>query len=75
YAFSSLTQNEFSNMVFTCAEGTQCYQNGAEVIDAYGVGRFTTWQNILFLLMLALVDMVVGYSVLRWKAKPKSIWL
>ncbi|KAJ2742906.1 hypothetical protein GGI20_004147 [Coemansia sp. BCRC 34301] len=75
YGFSSLVQNEFSNMVFTCTEGTQCYQTGADVVNAYGVGRFTTWQNILFLLMLALVDMVAGYSVLRFKAKPKYIWL
>ncbi|KAJ2425157.1 hypothetical protein GGF41_002527, partial [Coemansia sp. RSA 2531] len=75
YGFSSLTQNEFSDMVFTCAQGTQCYQTGAEVIKAYDVARFTTWQNILFLLMLALVDMMAGYAVLRWKAKPKSIWL
>ncbi|KAJ2754005.1 hypothetical protein GGH94_004436 [Coemansia aciculifera] len=75
YGFSSLTQNEFSGMVFTCAQGTQCYQTGAEVIKAYDVARFTTWQNILFLLMLALIDMMAGYAVLRWKAKPKSIWL
>ncbi|KAJ2696459.1 hypothetical protein H4218_004595 [Coemansia sp. IMI 209128] len=75
YGFSSLTQNEFRGMTFTCSQGTQCYQTGADVVNAYGVGRFTTWQNILFLLMLAFVDMVAGYAVLRWKAKPKSIWL
>ncbi|KAJ2488186.1 hypothetical protein IWW37_004967 [Coemansia sp. RSA 2050] len=75
YGFSSLTQNEFRGMTFTCSQGTQCYQTGAEVVNAYGVGRFTTWQNILFLLMLAFIDMAAGYAVLRWKAKPKSIWL
>ncbi|KAJ2893405.1 hypothetical protein GGI21_005431 [Coemansia aciculifera] len=75
YAFSSLTQNEFRHLEFNCSSGMQCYQTGADVIDAYGVGRFTTWQNILFLLMLAFVYMTAGYSVLRWKAKPKSIWL
>ncbi|KAJ2784549.1 hypothetical protein GGI15_002227 [Coemansia interrupta] len=75
YAFSSFSQNEFRGMEFICAAGEQCYNTGAQVIDAYSVGRFTVWQNILLLLMLAFVDIIVGYSLLRWTAKPRSIWL
>ncbi|KAJ2720328.1 hypothetical protein GGI07_004667 [Coemansia sp. Benny D115] len=75
YAFSSFSQNELSGMTFNCQPNTQCFSTGAQVIDSYGVGRFTIWQNILLLLMLAAVDIVVGYSLLRWTAKPKYIWL
>ncbi|KAJ1862313.1 hypothetical protein LPJ73_000787, partial [Coemansia sp. RSA 2703] len=75
YAFSSFSQNEFRGMEFVCAAGQQCYSTGAQVIDAYSVGRFTVWQNILLLLMLAFADILVGYSLLRWTAKPRSIWL
>ncbi|KAJ2888988.1 hypothetical protein FB639_000236 [Coemansia asiatica] len=75
YAFSSLTQNEFRGLEFVCKAGTQCYTTGAQVIEAYSVGRFTVWQNILLLLMLAFANIIVGYSLLRWTAKPRSIWL
>ncbi|KAJ2450337.1 hypothetical protein EV183_004359 [Coemansia sp. RSA 2336] len=75
YGFSSLVQNEFNGLEFSCNPGEQCYQNGQQVIDAYGVGRFTIWQNILLLLMLGAVDAIVGYVFLRWVAKPKTIWL
>ncbi|KAJ2557725.1 hypothetical protein EV175_001168 [Coemansia sp. RSA 1933] len=75
YAFAAFTQNEFSGLVFNCQAGEQCYSTGEQVIEAYAVGRFTIWQNALMLLMLAAVDMVVGYAALRWKAKPKYIWV
>ncbi|KAJ1662301.1 hypothetical protein IW140_005993 [Coemansia sp. RSA 1813] len=75
YAFAALVQNEFRGLVFDCQAGEQCYSDGQAVIDSYAVGRFTVWQNVLMLLMLAAVDMVVGYIALRWKAKPKYIWL
>ncbi|KAI9503814.1 hypothetical protein GGI25_005786 [Coemansia spiralis] len=75
YTFAAFAQNEFSGLTFSCDNNMQCYQNGADVIDAYALGRFTIWQNILLILMLAVVDIVAGYAFLRWKAKPKHIWL
>ncbi|KAJ2655410.1 hypothetical protein IWW48_005550 [Coemansia sp. RSA 1200] len=75
YAFSALVQNEFSGLEFECQPGVQCYNDGQAVIDGYSVGRFTIWQNVLFLLMLAFVDLVAGYLFLRWVAKPKTIWV
>ncbi|KAJ1808844.1 hypothetical protein LPJ56_003918 [Coemansia sp. RSA 2599] len=75
YAFSAFAQNELKGMEFICEAGSQCYSTGAQVIDAYNIGRFTVWQNILLLLMLAFVNIIVGYSLLRWTAKPKAIWI
>ncbi|KAJ1889720.1 hypothetical protein LPJ66_007882, partial [Kickxella alabastrina] len=75
YAFSAFAQNELRGMEFVCQAGVQCYENGTQVIESYGFGRFTIWQNILLLLMLATADIILGYSLLRWAAKPRSIWL
>ncbi|KAJ1720063.1 hypothetical protein LPJ53_005263 [Coemansia erecta] len=75
YAFSSFVQNEFKPLVFSCEEGMQCYSTGMQVIQAYGAGRFTIWQDILLMLMLVFVNVVAGYALLRWTAKPKYIWL
>ncbi|KAJ1890009.1 hypothetical protein LPJ66_007720 [Kickxella alabastrina] len=73
YAFSSFAQNELRSMEFVCQAGVQCYENGTQVIESYGLGRFTIWQNILLLLMLATADIILGYSLLRWTAKPRGI--
>ncbi|KAJ2776659.1 hypothetical protein GGI15_004783 [Coemansia interrupta] len=75
YGFSSFVQNEFKPLVFSCEEGVQCYSTGMQVIQAYGAGRFTIWQDILLMLMLVFVNVVAGYALLRWTAKPKYIWL
>ncbi|KAJ2856453.1 hypothetical protein J3B02_001596 [Coemansia erecta] len=65
YAFSSLTQNEFRGLEFVCKAGTQCYTTGAQVIEAYSVGRFTVWQNILLLLMLAFANIILRLETIR----------
>ncbi|KAJ2155977.1 hypothetical protein GGF46_005490 [Coemansia sp. RSA 552] len=75
YGFASMAQNELYGMVFDCKEGEQCYSTGEDVIAAYALGRFTVWQNILLLLMLAAVWAIAGYTFLRWVAKPRYIWL
>ncbi|KAJ2380028.1 hypothetical protein GGI05_006441 [Coemansia sp. RSA 2603] len=75
YAFSALVQNEFKPLAFSCEKGVQCYSTGMQVIQAYGAGRFTIWQDILLMIMLAFVDILAGYALLRWTAKPKYIWL
>ncbi|KAJ2614373.1 hypothetical protein H4S08_001736 [Coemansia sp. RSA 1365] len=75
YGFSSLALNELRGLTFDCDSGQQCYRTGEEVIEAYSVGRFTIWQNILLLLMLGAFDAILGYICLRWVAKPRYIWL
>ncbi|KAI8319147.1 hypothetical protein GQ54DRAFT_293323 [Martensiomyces pterosporus] len=75
YAFSAFAQNEFSGMTFSCLAGTQCYSTGEQVLQTYSLLRFTIYQDVLFLLLLGAVDYAIGYAFLRWKAKPKYIWL
>ncbi|KAJ2080618.1 hypothetical protein H4R24_002939 [Coemansia sp. RSA 988] len=75
YAYAALIQNEFAGMTFECDSGGQCYENGEQVIDTYSMGRFSIWANALFLLLIAAVYFFGGYAMLRWKIKPKYIWV
>ncbi|KAJ2155976.1 hypothetical protein GGF46_005489 [Coemansia sp. RSA 552] len=75
YAYAALVQNEFDGMDFECSVGSQCYTDGQQVIDTYSMGRFSVGGNILFLLLIAAVYFVAGYAMLRWKIKPKYIWV
>ncbi|KAJ2720327.1 hypothetical protein GGI07_004666 [Coemansia sp. Benny D115] len=75
YAFSAFIQNEFSGLELTCDAMSQCYQNGEQVIVLYGMGHFSIAQTIMLLLLIGAVFYVAGYVLLRWKAKPKYIWV
>ncbi|KAJ2807961.1 hypothetical protein H4R20_001062 [Coemansia guatemalensis] len=75
YAYAALIRNEFAGMTFDCSSGGQCYENGEQVIETYSMGRFSIWANTLFLLLIAAVYFVGGYAMLRWKIKPKYIWV
>ncbi|KAJ2336082.1 hypothetical protein GGI00_001032 [Coemansia sp. RSA 2681] len=75
YAYAAFVLNEFNDLNFTCTPGAVCYMNGKEVIDAYGMGRFTIGQDITMLLVIAAVFYLTGYVLLRWRAKPKFMWI
>ncbi|KAJ1762156.1 hypothetical protein GGH19_003688 [Coemansia sp. RSA 1807] len=75
YAYAALIQNEFSGMTFECQPGSQCYSTGEQVIETYSMGRFSIGENVLFQVLLAGVFFAGGYAMLRWKIKPKYIWI
>ncbi|KAJ2614374.1 hypothetical protein H4S08_001737 [Coemansia sp. RSA 1365] len=75
YAYAALIRNEFTGMSFECNSGEQCYDNGEQVVATYSMGHFSIWANALFLLLIATVYFVGGYAMLRWKIKPKYIWV
>ncbi|KAJ2008791.1 hypothetical protein GGI04_000985 [Coemansia thaxteri] len=75
YAYAAFVQNEFSDLQFDCIPGSMCFLNGWQVIQAYGMGRFAIWQNAMMLLVIAAIFYVAGYALLRWRAKPKYIWV
>ncbi|KAJ2781472.1 hypothetical protein H4R18_002846 [Coemansia javaensis] len=75
FAFSALLQNELRGMAFECDTAVQCYRTGDQVIKVYSVGRFSIWGNALFLIMHAVAYFVAGYVLLRWKIKPRYIWI
>ncbi|KAJ1748521.1 hypothetical protein LPJ79_004442 [Coemansia sp. RSA 1821] len=75
YAYAALIQNEFRGMEFECQPGSQCYSNGDQVIETYAMGRFSIGENVAFQILLAAVFFAAGYAMLRWKIKPKYIWI
>ncbi|KAJ2450336.1 hypothetical protein EV183_004358 [Coemansia sp. RSA 2336] len=75
YAYAALIQNEFRGMEFECQPGSQCYSNGEQVIETYAMGRFSIGENVAFQILLAAVFFAAGYAMLRWKIKPKYIWI
>ncbi|KAJ2042663.1 hypothetical protein IW146_004349 [Coemansia sp. RSA 922] len=75
YAYAAFVLNEFSDLQFTCTPGAVCYLDGKQVIEAYGMGRFTVGQDIAMLLVIAMTFYLAGYALLRWRAKPKFTWI
>ncbi|KAJ2716673.1 hypothetical protein H4R19_000508 [Coemansia spiralis] len=75
FGYSALLQNELHGMSFECTTLGQCYTSGEQVLAAYAMGRFSIGANVLFLLLIATVYYALGYVFLRWKAKPKCIWI
>ncbi|KAJ2742905.1 hypothetical protein GGI20_004146 [Coemansia sp. BCRC 34301] len=75
YAYAAFVLNEFSGLEFICTPGAVCYLDGETVIEAYGMDRFTVWQDMAMLLVIAAVFYVTGYALLRWRAKPKFAWV
>ncbi|KAJ1944949.1 hypothetical protein FBU59_002455 [Linderina macrospora] len=75
HTFAALAQNELGGLTFTCPPGTQCYATGEQVLMSYSLMRFNVWQSVLFMIMLGAVNYAIGYVFLRWKAKPKYLWL
>ncbi|KAJ2312784.1 hypothetical protein IWW52_001507 [Coemansia sp. RSA 2704] len=75
YSFSAMSQNELHGMEFSCSTGVQCFDKGEQVLAYYSLDRFAIWQNILFLLLVGAVFYAGGYAFLRWRAKPRYIWL
>ncbi|KAJ1721924.1 hypothetical protein LPJ53_003613 [Coemansia erecta] len=76
YAYSGFVQNEFGGLEFECdTSSTLCYRTGEEVIATYGLDEFTIWLCIVLNLVLGVGLYIAAYCLLRWKAKPRYLWI
>ncbi|KAJ2071998.1 hypothetical protein GGH13_002985 [Coemansia sp. S155-1] len=76
YAYSGFVQNEFDGLEFTCTEGAAiCYKTGQDVLNTYGLNELPIWQCILLNVVLGIAFYALAYCLLRWKAKPRYLWL
>ncbi|KAJ1671901.1 hypothetical protein GGF38_000452, partial [Coemansia sp. RSA 25] len=76
YAYSAFVQNEFDGLEFTCSPGTAiCYQTGEDVLNTYGLNELPIWECILLNVALGVAFYALAYCLLRWKAKPRYLWL
>ncbi|KAJ2817214.1 hypothetical protein GGI24_005473 [Coemansia furcata] len=76
YAYSGFVQNEFDGLEFTCApDAAICYQTGQDVLNTYGLNELPIWECILLNVVLGIAFYALAYCLLRWKAKPRYLWL
>ncbi|KAJ1961271.1 hypothetical protein GGI12_003344, partial [Dipsacomyces acuminosporus] len=76
YAYAAFMQNEFSGLKFSCdGSSAVCYRTGEEVIHTYGLNQIPIWQCIVINIALAIGFYIVAYCLLRWKAKPRYLWI
>ncbi|KAJ1823779.1 hypothetical protein LPJ60_001284 [Coemansia sp. RSA 2675] len=76
YAYSGFVQNEFEGLEFTCTPGAAiCYKTGQDVLNTYGLDELPIWQCILLNVVLGIAFYALAYCLLRWKAKPRYLWL
>ncbi|KAJ1948485.1 hypothetical protein EC988_005156 [Linderina pennispora] len=76
YSYSAFVQNEFSGLTFNCKEDSvSCYRTGEEVIAGYSLGNETIAECIVINLALAVGMYAASYMLLRWKIKPRYLFV
>ncbi|KAJ1723199.1 hypothetical protein LPJ53_002461 [Coemansia erecta] len=76
YSYAAFMQNEFGGLEFTCDEGSSsCYRTGEDVIKMYGLDAQAIWLCIILNLVLGIGNYIIAYSLTRWLAKPRYLWI
>ncbi|KAI9502121.1 P-loop containing nucleoside triphosphate hydrolase protein [Coemansia spiralis] len=76
YAYEGMVRTEFDSLELHCkANNGLCMARGEDVISLYKLNQFTTGQCALIVICMAIGYNILGYMSLRWKAKPKYLWI
>ncbi|KAJ1653518.1 hypothetical protein IWQ61_006374 [Dispira simplex] len=77
YIYNALAKNEMTGLVFTCDGGDQsgCLANGEDVLRRFSIDSFSIGASVAYLVALIAAYHVITYASLRWKAKPRFIWI
>ncbi|KAJ1961092.1 hypothetical protein GGI12_003436 [Dipsacomyces acuminosporus] len=76
YIYEGMVQTEFSGLKMHCGKSTAiCMPTGDVVIKLYKLDQFTVGQCALISICMAVVYNIIAYISLRWKAKPKYLWI
>ncbi|KAJ1991185.1 hypothetical protein H4R33_001471 [Dimargaris cristalligena] len=80
YTYHALSHNEFDGLTFSCGNSlteqtTGCVATGADALQRYGLDSFSIGMCIGLICALAVAFHVCIYASLRWKAKPRYIWV
>ncbi|KAJ1974653.1 hypothetical protein H4R33_006778 [Dimargaris cristalligena] len=80
YTYHALSHNEFNGLTFSCGNSlteqtTGCVATGADALQRYGLDSFSIGMCIGLICALAVAFHVCIYASLRWKAKPRYIWV
>lgn len=76
YEYSGFMQNEFGGLRFTCdSSDTRCFQTGQDVLNAYGLNEVPIWLCVVANLAMGIGFYLIAYCLLRWRAKPRYLWI
>ncbi|KAJ2229628.1 hypothetical protein H4R99_008084 [Coemansia sp. RSA 1722] len=76
YVYEGMVRTEFSGLVLHCkANNGLCMARGDDVIKLYKLDQFTVGQCVLIVICMACLYNLLAYVSLRWKAKPKYLWI
>ncbi|KAJ2156583.1 hypothetical protein GGF46_005090 [Coemansia sp. RSA 552] len=76
YVYEGMVRTEFSGLRLHCRENNgMCMAHGDDVIKLYKLDQFTVGQCAVIGIGMAIGYNVLAYISLRWKAKPKYLWI
>ncbi|KAJ1952188.1 hypothetical protein EC988_003689, partial [Linderina pennispora] len=76
YAYEGMVATEFNGLRLHCqANNGLCMARGEDVVKLYKLDQFTVGQCALIVFGMAVAYNILAYMSLRWKAKPKYLWV
>ncbi|KAJ1760567.1 hypothetical protein LPJ69_003374 [Coemansia sp. RSA 1752] len=76
YVYEGMVRTEFTGLVLHCKENNgMCMARGDDVVTLYRLDQFTVGQCALIGIGMAIGYNVLAYMALRWKAKPRYLWI
>ncbi|KAJ1720609.1 hypothetical protein LPJ53_004773 [Coemansia erecta] len=76
YVYEGMVRTEFSGLSLHCkANNGLCMARGDDVIKLYKLDQFTVGQCALIGICMAVMYNILAYVSLRWKAKPRYLWI
>ncbi|KAJ2718744.1 hypothetical protein GGI07_005609 [Coemansia sp. Benny D115] len=76
YVYEGMVRTEFGGLNLHCrANNGLCMARGDDVIKLYKLDQFTVGQCAIICISMAAAYNVLAYISLRWKAKPRYLWI
>ncbi|KAJ1980305.1 hypothetical protein H4R34_002507 [Dimargaris verticillata] len=77
YAYQALTINEFTGVTFECSnvQDAGCFKTGEAVLANYSLDTLSISACVGLMAAVCIFFHAIGYASLRWKSKPRYIWL
>ncbi|KAJ2613071.1 hypothetical protein H4S08_002399 [Coemansia sp. RSA 1365] len=76
YVYEGMVRTEFTGLELHCKENNgMCMAHGDDVIKLYKLNQFTVGQCAIIGICMAIGYSFLAYISLRWKAKPRYLWI
>ncbi|KAJ1977241.1 hypothetical protein H4R34_003662 [Dimargaris verticillata] len=77
YSYQALAINEYTGLKFTCGEqqATLCVEKGEDILLRNSLDSLSLSTCMAVLAAIVLFFQIWAYNSLRWKNRPRSIWI